>query len=105
IIAVGSTSATRPATSYSSPSQPLASQSASQHMLRSPQIFFPSVPPATRAPQGASELLVPLEYLQNVSPPRRDPVDEQLLRRFASVTPTPPSGRVSSFSTYHRTST
>lgn len=28
--------------------------------------------------------LVPLEYLQNVSAPRRDPTDEQLLRRFSS---------------------
>ncbi|KAJ3567837.1 hypothetical protein NP233_g6103 [Leucocoprinus birnbaumii] len=28
--------------------------------------------------------LVPLEYLRNVSAPRRDPTDEQLLRRFAS---------------------
>jgi hypothetical protein len=28
--------------------------------------------------------LVPLEYLQNVSAPRRDPNDEQLLRRFSS---------------------
>ncbi|KAG6831155.1 hypothetical protein H0H87_006085 [Tephrocybe sp. NHM501043] len=27
--------------------------------------------------------LVPLEYLQNVSGPRRDPADEQLLRRFS----------------------
>lgn len=27
--------------------------------------------------------LVPLEYLQNVSAPRRDPTDEQLLRRFS----------------------
>ncbi|KAF9447146.1 hypothetical protein P691DRAFT_776338 [Macrolepiota fuliginosa MF-IS2] len=28
--------------------------------------------------------LVPLEYLQNVSAPRRDPADEQTLRRFSS---------------------
>ncbi|KXN89144.1 cAMP-independent regulatory protein pac2 [Leucoagaricus sp. SymC.cos] len=28
--------------------------------------------------------LVPLEYLKNVSAPRRDPTDEQLLRRFSS---------------------
>ncbi|KAF7761525.1 hypothetical protein Agabi119p4_9517 [Agaricus bisporus var. burnettii] len=28
--------------------------------------------------------LVPLEYLQNMSAPRRDPNDEQLLRRFSS---------------------
>jgi hypothetical protein len=28
--------------------------------------------------------LVPLEYLKNVSAPRRDPADEQLLRRFSS---------------------
>ena len=27
--------------------------------------------------------LVPLEYLRNVSAPRRDPADEQLLRRFS----------------------
>lgn len=43
-------------------------------------------PRYTTPPIGAPpEKLVPLEYLQNVSPPRRDPVDEQLLRRLASV--------------------
>ena len=36
---------------------------------------------------GASQL-VPLEYLENVSTPRRDPLDEQLLRRFSAQTVT-----------------
>ncbi|KAG6812212.1 hypothetical protein H0H92_003948 [Tricholoma furcatifolium] len=35
--------------------------------------------------------LVPLEYLQNISAPRRNPADEQQLRRFSSQT-TGPSG-------------
>ncbi|KAG6916421.1 hypothetical protein DXG01_006825 [Tephrocybe rancida] len=33
--------------------------------------------------------LVPLEYLQNMSVPRRDPADEQLLRRFSHQTISP----------------
>ncbi|KAF8634852.1 hypothetical protein AX17_004100 [Amanita inopinata Kibby_2008] len=39
-------------------------------------------PPTSRL--GSSQQLVPLEYLQTVSAPPRDPVDEQLLRRFSS---------------------
>ncbi|KAF8886548.1 Gti1/Pac2 family-domain-containing protein [Infundibulicybe gibba] len=39
--------------------------------------------------------LVPLEYLQSISYPKRDPADEQLLRRFSSKTSIP-AGRRSS---------
>ncbi|KAL0958158.1 hypothetical protein HGRIS_000324 [Hohenbuehelia grisea] len=47
----------------------------------------PSSPSSPTPPTTVSHLapggrLVPLEYLQNVSYPRRDPTDEQLLRRF-----------------------
>ncbi|KIK92754.1 hypothetical protein PAXRUDRAFT_13052 [Paxillus rubicundulus Ve08.2h10] len=46
--------------------------------------------PATPSPRlnlvHLSEQLVPLEYLQNLSYPRRDPIDEQFLRRFSTHT-------------------
>ncbi|KAK2461005.1 hypothetical protein APHAL10511_006946 [Amanita phalloides] len=49
----------------------------------------PSSSPNTQTTSGtprinSSPQLVPLEYLQSVSAPQRDPVDEQVLRRFSS---------------------
>ncbi|KAG6334911.1 hypothetical protein ID866_4182 [Astraeus odoratus] len=46
--------------------------------------------PATPSPRihthPLSEKLVPLEYLQSLPHPRRDPIDEQLLQRFSTHT-------------------
>ncbi|PFH47087.1 hypothetical protein AMATHDRAFT_152976 [Amanita thiersii Skay4041] len=42
-----------------------------------------SKPLVSRLVHGPSHQLVPLEYLQTVPAPRRDPVDEQILRRFS----------------------
>ncbi|KAF8136951.1 Gti1/Pac2 family-domain-containing protein [Boletus edulis] len=46
--------------------------------------------PATPSPRmnivHLSEQLVPLDYLQNLSYPRRDPIDEQFLQRFSTQT-------------------
>ncbi|KAK7036627.1 hypothetical protein VNI00_011560 [Paramarasmius palmivorus] len=41
-----------------------------------------SSPISTHSALGVPGQLVPLEHLQSASSPRRDPVDEQLLRRF-----------------------
>ena len=43
---------------------------------------------STHLPLASSGQLVPLQYLETVSYPRRDPIDEQLLRRF-SIHPFP----------------
>ena len=43
-----------------------------------------SSPSPSAAPANLASHLVPLEYLQNVTSPRREPVDEQLLRRFST---------------------
>ncbi|KAF8999101.1 Gti1/Pac2 family-domain-containing protein [Cyathus striatus] len=66
---------------------PEASSSSSHHMpLNSPS---PPEFSSTASNSGGNQMsssagLVPLEYLQSVSGPRRDPNDEQLLRRFSS---------------------
>jgi len=45
----------------------------------SPNAQTTALTPRVNSPQQ----LVPLEILQSVSPPQRDPMDEQLLRRFS----------------------
>jgi Gti1/Pac2 family transcription factor len=40
--------------------------------------------PSTTPTHLATSQLVPLEYLQNITSPRREPADEQLLRRFST---------------------
>jgi len=68
------------------------SPSSNHHMSLSPpssdRSRDSSPSPGTPSLQSGSPYdqakLVPLEYLQNVSGARRDPVDEQLLRRFSS---------------------
>ncbi|KAJ7275007.1 Gti1/Pac2 family-domain-containing protein [Mycena rebaudengoi] len=47
-------------------------------------VSSPRRPAFIHAPLMPSGRLVPLEYLRNTSYPRRDPMDEQLLRRFGS---------------------
>ncbi len=56
------------------PSSSSPSPSSQSSTTSSPSIY------TNNNPNG---LLVPLEYLENVSAPRRDPTDEQLLRRFS----------------------
>ncbi|KAH7926249.1 hypothetical protein BV22DRAFT_1194519 [Leucogyrophana mollusca] len=46
----------------------------------------PATPSPRINPHHLSEQLVPLEYLQNLSYPRRDPIDEQFLQRFSTQT-------------------
>ncbi len=53
-----------------------------QHTISSGPSGHFSAPSSTQ--NHLTEHLVPLEYLKNISAPRRDPTDEQLLRRFAS---------------------
>ncbi|TFK41617.1 Gti1/Pac2 family-domain-containing protein [Crucibulum laeve] len=74
----------------SSPSSHPRNQSSPHHMSTSPT---PSDYSSTASSSSSGGLsipsispgkLVPLEYLQNTSGPRRDPTDEQLLRRFSS---------------------
>ncbi|KAF9226398.1 hypothetical protein BS17DRAFT_815240 [Gyrodon lividus] len=47
---------------------------------------MPATPSPRINPTHLSDQLVPLEYLQNLSYPRRDPIDEQFLRRFSTQT-------------------
>jgi len=47
---------------------------------------MPATPSPRLNPVHLSEKLVPLEYLQNLSYPRREPIDEQFLRRFSTHT-------------------
>jgi len=55
-------------------------QQSNQHTVFSSPSYQLSASSSTQNfPTGQ---LVPLEYLRNISPPRRDPTDEQLLRRF-----------------------
>lgn len=65
----------------SSPSPSNRSRTESGSKSRTPS---PTSPSAVVGSQ-----LVPLEYLQNISLPRRDPVDEQLLRRFSTQSVSP----------------
>jgi len=46
----------------------------------------PATPSPRMCPVHLSEQLVPLDYLQNLSYPRRDPIDEQFLQRFSTHT-------------------
>ncbi|KIJ61430.1 hypothetical protein HYDPIDRAFT_115896 [Hydnomerulius pinastri MD-312] len=47
---------------------------------------MPATPSPRINPTHLSEQLVPLEYLQSLSYPRRDPIDEQFLQRFSTQT-------------------
>lgn len=68
--------------SYSCPSPPSSSSS----MPATPSPRLPVAP--------LTDQLVPLDYLQNLSYPRRDPIDEQFLQRFSTqtLTSTMPKG-------------
>lgn len=66
--------------SSNSPSPTTRSRASSTSVNSSPTI--------TSSRAGGASQLVPLEYLENVSTPRRDPLDEQLLRRFSAQTVT-----------------
>lgn len=91
---VGSSNPLAPPDMSPSPPRSLSYQQQYPTQNRPPQGFHqpynslpspnPAVGPTAARGSGPSELLVPLEYLQNVSPPRRDPMDEQLLQRFST---------------------
>ncbi|KAG8216500.1 Gti1/Pac2 family-domain-containing protein [Butyriboletus roseoflavus] len=49
---------------------------------------MPATPSPRISPVHLTEQLVPLDYLQNLSYPRRDPIDEQFLQRFSTLTST-----------------
>ncbi|TCD67797.1 hypothetical protein EIP91_011925 [Steccherinum ochraceum] len=69
--------------------------SASPPPFATPHSAFP---PTTRSRTTAPELnLVPLAFLENIRPPSRDPLDEDLLRRIttANVSPASSGGRYS----------
>ncbi|KAI0823401.1 hypothetical protein BC628DRAFT_1420978 [Trametes gibbosa] len=64
-----------------------SSSSDTRTMSRTPISLPPTppVPPAAPLPPGcilAERRLAPLEYLQNISPQARDPVDDEALRQF-----------------------
>ena len=61
-------------TSFNCPSLPSSSSS------------MPATPSPRIHPVHLSEKLVPLDYLQNLSYPRRDPINKQFLRRFSTQT-------------------
>lgn len=44
----------------------------------------PATPSPRISPSNLSEQLVPLEYLQGLAYPRREPIDEQFLQRFST---------------------
>lgn len=73
-------------TSFNCPSPPSSSSS------------MPATPSPRIHPIHLSEKLVPLDYLQNLSYPRRDPIDEQFLQRFSTqtLTSTMPKGIITS---------
>ncbi|KAI9460804.1 Gti1/Pac2 family-domain-containing protein [Boletus coccyginus] len=47
---------------------------------------MPATPSPRMNPLHLTEQLVPLDFLQNLSYPRRDPIDEQFLQRFSTQT-------------------
>lgn len=112
---VGPNATIRPAASVSNPAPALHrvpvihSQTSTHSNMGHPTpshrpYSLPPNPMALQAMGAPSERLVPLEILQNVSPPRRDPVDEEVLHRLASVGRGQLLGNTSSFSTYRRSS-
>ena len=65
-----------PETFYSAP---YSHQSSPSHSL---------IPPAAPLPSGfilSDRRLAPLEYLQNISPRARDPIDDEALRQFQAI--------------------
>ncbi|KAH9892756.1 hypothetical protein C8Q73DRAFT_791766 [Cubamyces lactineus] len=72
----------------SSSSSPSSSVGSDRHYPSPPPISLPPtppVPPAAPLPPGrivSDRRLAPLEYLQNISPRARDPVDDEALRQF-----------------------
>jgi len=69
-----------------SPSQIMNTKAATgvrRHPSKAPGIAG-SPSPSTTPTHLATSQLVPLEYLQNITSPRREPADEQLLRRFST---------------------
>ncbi|KAI0633555.1 hypothetical protein C8Q77DRAFT_1073386 [Trametes polyzona] len=76
-----------PAGSKSSPTFSSSSSSDSRYSSQPPVSLPPTppVPPAAPLPAGsilAERRLAPLEYLQNISPRARDPIDDEALRQF-----------------------
>ncbi|KAI0665981.1 Gti1/Pac2 family-domain-containing protein [Trametes maxima] len=71
-----------------SPPSSGTSSASSSHYPSPPPISLPPtppVPPAAPLPPGcvlADRRLAPLEYLQNISPRARDPIDDMALRQF-----------------------
>jgi len=51
-------------------------------MSNSPESRRALAPSAVPPTRGATDILAPLEYLQNVPPPRRHPLDEEALMSF-----------------------
>ncbi|KAF5390016.1 hypothetical protein D9757_003839 [Collybiopsis confluens] len=64
---------------YSTPASPIFPSPPSR------SIQAPTNSVSTHNPLFQAEQLVPLHYLQQSMPPRRDPLDEQLLRRFSAT--------------------
>lgn len=62
---------------------------------------MPATPSPRINPVHLSEQLVPLDYLQNLSYPRRDPIDEQFLQRFSTLTSTTLKGSIPVHSPSH----
>ena len=64
-------------------------RSSSQNHTSLPSGHSTSISPPSSPKQGSQSVhdpqtLVPLEYLRNVSGPRRNPIDEQLLKMFST---------------------
>ncbi|KAH0834868.1 Gti1/Pac2 family-domain-containing protein [Lanmaoa asiatica] len=59
---------------------------------------LPTTPSPRISPIQLSERLVPLDYLQHLSYPRRDPIDEQFLQRFSTLTSSTLKGTTTGYS-------
>ena len=78
--------------SSSSSSATLSPEALTYNSIPLPPPHTPSeahIPPAAPLPPGyvlSDRRLAPLEYLQNISPKARDPIDDEALRQFQAIT-------------------
>lgn len=80
-----------PPFAYDSSSSPSSSPREGYYPTSYPLQPSPShsaIPPAAPLPSGfvlSDRRLAPLEYLQNISPRARDPIDDEALRQFQAI--------------------
>lgn len=79
---------------FTSPTRPVATSEASRQLAIQPAVpptssfaLRPILPAAVRtaAEDSSRPQLAPLEYLQNITPPKRHDIDDDYLRQFRHV--------------------